>query len=80
MQVFQISLAAARINARMTQKQAADKLGVSNKTLNNWETGKSMPKADAINKICEVYGIDYDNLIFLPSGSVKPNRNQGGPI
>lgn len=70
MQVFQISLAAARVNARLTQKQAAKMLCVSNKTLNNWETGRSMPKADAIKKICEVYGVDYDNLIFLPSGSV----------
>lgn len=70
MQVFQISLAAARVNAKLTQKQAAEELGVSNKTLNSWETGRSMPKADAIKRICEVYGVSYDNLIFLPCDSV----------
>jgi transcriptional regulator with XRE-family HTH domain len=70
MERFQISLAAARVNAKLTQKQAAEKLNVSNKTLNNWEAGRSMPKADAVAKMCEVYGVSYDNLNFLPSDSL----------
>ena len=50
-----ITLKAARINAELTQKEAAKRLGVSNKTVCNWEKGKTFPDADMINSICELY-------------------------
>jgi len=64
-----ITLAAARVNVRLSQKEAATKLNVSNKTLCNWENGKSFPKPEQINAICALYGVQYDDLIFLPSKS-----------
>ena len=64
---IKISLASARVNAGLTQKEAAETLGVSNKTLCSWENGKSFPDALQIEKICELYGVPYDNIIFLPS-------------
>lgn len=60
-----ITLKAARVNSGITQKEAAAILKVSNKTLSNWENGISMPKANKIDSICELYGIAYDNLIFF---------------
>lgn len=60
-----ITLSAARVNAGLTQKEAAHLLGVSNKTLWLWENGKSTPRADKIDAICALYSISYDNLIFL---------------
>lgn len=60
-----ISLKAARVNAGYTQKQAAKKLNVSNKTLNNWENGKMIPKADKIEPICTLYCMSYDDIIFF---------------
>jgi transcriptional regulator with XRE-family HTH domain len=65
--MFQITLKAARVNAGLTQKQAATALGVSNCTLLNWEKGISMPKANHIDAICDLYKVTYDMLIFLPS-------------
>lgn len=65
--VIRITLKAARINKNLSQKKAADALGVSNKTLWSWENGLSVPKADKIDAICELYEVPYDNLIFLPS-------------
>ena len=62
---FRITLAAARVNAGLTQKQAANKLKISNKTLANWENGKAIPKADKIDAICKLYCIAYDNIIFF---------------
>lgn len=59
-----MSLKAARVNAGYTQKEAAKRLGVYYKTLANWENGTSLPNVDAINKICELYNVTYDNLIF----------------
>lgn len=66
-----ISLRAARVNAGYSQKEAADRLGVSNKTLGNWEKGVTFPPADKIPMICALYGVSYDNLNFLPSDSLK---------
>ena len=60
-----ITLKAARVNAGLSQEEAAKKLEISKKTLCNWENGSSMPRADKIDRICALYGIPYDNLIFL---------------
>lgn len=65
-----ISLKAARVNSDMSQKEAATKLGVSNKTLCNWEKGKTIVPADKIPAICELYKMHYDNIIFLPKRSL----------
>ena len=42
--LFKVSLEAARVNAKYSQKEAAKLLGISNKTLCKWENGKSFPK------------------------------------
>lgn len=60
------TLKAARVNAGIPQKQAAKELKVSNKTLSNWENGKALPKADKIILICDLYRMDYNDIIFLP--------------
>lgn len=62
--MLKISLASARVNAKYTQKEAAVALGVSNCTLANWENGKTFPSEPAIRKLCELYGIHYDNIRF----------------
>ena len=61
----QISLRAARIDAGLTQKQAAEQIGVSNVALANWESGKTSPLTKHFVKACEIYGFDT-NDIFLP--------------
>lgn len=61
-----MTLKAARVNKGYTQKQAAELIGVTEDTVGNWERGKSYPDALHIRKIQEVYGVRYDNLIFLP--------------
>lgn len=62
---LKITLASARVNAGLTQWQASIKLGISKRTLSNWERGITMPPANKIDAICELYGVSYDNLIFL---------------
>lgn len=71
MSVVKITIKAARYNCGLSQKDAAKRLGISNKTLGNWENGISYPPADMIPKICELYGMSYDNLNFLPANSLK---------
>jgi transcriptional regulator with XRE-family HTH domain len=69
--VVKISIRAARVNAGFSQKEAADLLGVSNKTLSNWEKGITFPSAEKIPTLCELYGVPYDLLNFLPCDSLK---------
>ena len=71
--MLKISLKAARVNAGFAQKEAASRIGVSPKTLGNWENGITFPPVDKIPIICELYGVSYDSLYFLPSGSLKAN-------
>ena len=60
-----ISLAAARVNAKLTQKELAKMLGVSNITIVNWEKGHTEPSINQLKKISQISGIPLD-LIFVP--------------
>ena len=71
--MVKISIRAARVNVGLSQKEAADRLGVSSKTLGSWEKGVTFPPADKIPAICELYGVPYDQLNFLPNDSLKAN-------
>ena len=61
-----ISMRAARINAELTQAQAAKCVGVSIKTLQMWERYETSPNAKYIDKICDAYGRSYDGIAFIP--------------
>ena len=65
-----ISLKAARVNSGLSQKEAANLLGVSNKTLHQWENGVSFPSVKHINLLCELYKVKYDDLNFLQNDSL----------
>lgn len=68
MEQIQISLAAARVNAKMTQEDVAKALKVSKTTVVNWENGKVKPSAATLFMLSDVYDIPVDN-IFLPEES-----------
>lgn len=70
---MRITIKAARVNKGISQKDAAKSLGVSNKTLSSWENGETFPNQKYIEPICELYGVPYDNLIFLTKDSLKAN-------
>lgn len=72
--MLKITLEAARVNAGLSQKAAAQKLNISNTTLGKWEKGESFPTADKISEICDLYGIHYDHINFLPNRSLKADE------
>ena len=67
-EVIQISLAAARVNAKLTQEDAAKRLKIGKRTLINWEKGTSIPSFSDVNMLSQIYKIPVDN-IFLPTKS-----------
>lgn len=62
----QISLAAARVNADLTQQELAEKLGVTRKSIQNWELGKKRIKKANFIAFCTVTGFNPED-IFLPN-------------
>ena len=68
MEQIQISLAAARVNAKLTQREVAEKMGISVNTLVNWELGRYEPTVSQARQLSDIYGIPLDN-IFLPMKS-----------
>lgn len=63
---MRVNLKAARVNAGLTQVEAAKKIGVSPDVISNWERFISFPDVLQLPKIEEVYRVKYDDLIFLP--------------
>jgi len=61
-----VTLKVARIIKGYTQTEAANLLSISPKTLLNYEKGKTFPPQPIIVRIENLYGISYDNIIFLP--------------
>lgn len=53
----------ARMNANMTQEQAAEQINVSRQTISNWENGKSLPDVINLIKISDVYQMSLDTLL-----------------
>ena len=49
---FGETIRSARKSLGLTQRQLADRLGVSNTSVSNWEKGLSRPDADMIQKLC----------------------------
>lgn len=64
MSKLQISLAAARVNAEMTQTEAAKAMSVSKNTLVNWEKGTSKPSITQAKELAEIYKIPLDYIFF----------------
>lgn len=64
--VFQISLAAARVNAGLKQMEAAKELGITEKTLGGYERGQTAIPGHVLQKAAKLYDIPSD-LIRLPN-------------
>lgn len=47
----------------MTQEQLAERLGVSNKTISKWETGKCMPDYAVVKSLCEELKVSVSELM-----------------
>ena len=59
-----ITLKAARVNADLSQQEAAKRLGISKATLHNYEAGNTVPDILMSRKIEDVYGFPIDYIFF----------------
>ena len=67
---MKLSLKALRVNANLTQADAAKKLNVSKATIMNWENYNTSPTAAQLIKLCDIYDCEMSD-IFLPDELAK---------
>lgn len=65
-------IAEKRKNQKMTQAQLAEKLGVTDRAVSKWETGKSLPDASIMLELCALLDITVNDLL---SGEVVSVEN-----
>lgn len=63
-----------RKEKNLTQEQLAEKLGVSNKTVSKWETGKCMPDYSVVKSLCEELEISVAELMDGEAAEEKSVR------
>ena len=62
-------LSACRVQNGYTQKEVSDLIGVSEKTLVSWESGKTSPNMEKAQKLSELYGIPLAYIDFTKTGN-----------
>ena len=61
-----------REGRNMTQTELAEQIGVSNKAVSKWETGKGLPDLSLIQPLAQALGV---SVIELMNGEPVANRN-----
>lgn len=56
-------IAALRKEKGLSQKELAEKLGVTNKAISRWETGRGYPDIESIPALCRELGISVQELL-----------------
>ncbi|MBQ4032119.1 MAG: helix-turn-helix domain-containing protein [Bacilli bacterium] len=56
-------IAECRKNKKMTQSELAEKLGVTDKSIGNWENGRNMPDLSLFKPLCDELGITINDLM-----------------
>lgn len=52
-----------RKTKKMTQSELAEKLGVTDKSVSNWENGRNMPDLSLFKPLCDILEISINDLI-----------------
>lgn len=66
-----------RIRINLTQKQLAEILCISEKTVSKWETGRGMPDAGIPDSIANALSISVSELF---SGDIAVNKNRNSNL
>lgn len=67
---MKLTLKAARVNKNLTLEEAAKLIETTPQTLSSWENGITFPRVNKLPHIEKVYGLKYNEIIFL-------NNNHG---
>ena len=68
-------IAECRKKANLTQKQLAEKLGITDKAVSKWERGVAMPDTSIMLELCNILGISVNELLSGEKINME-NNNQ----
>ena len=64
-----------RLEQGMTQRQLADRLNLSDKTVSKWERGQGCPDVTLLGELSEILGVELTRML---AGDLAPNEMDGG--
>ena len=53
-----------RKEMKLTQKELADQVGVTQQCVSDWENGKIEPTISYVAKMAKIFKVTIDNLVF----------------
>lgn len=62
-----------------TQRELAEKLGITDKAVSKWETGKSMPDLSLLAPLCDLLEITLNELLsgeYISEENLKEKSNE----
>lgn len=62
------NLKLARMRAGYTQKEVAERLGISESLVAKWETGRSRPRGDKLSALAELLAARPEELVDANAG------------
>lgn len=65
-------IAGLRSEQNLTQRDVAEKLGISPKTVSKWETGRGFPDISLISDLSKIFSVDISKLLEGELPLVKP--------
>lgn len=72
-----------RCKSSLSQAELAGKLGVTNKAVSKWETGKSKPTTNTLRKMAVLFGVSIEELLNFREGEKQMQITKivitGGP-
>ena len=68
-------IAECRKKVNLTQMQLAEKLGITDRAVSKWETGKSLPDSSVMLELCDILKITVNELLSGEKISME-NSNQ----
>lgn len=64
-----------RKEKNMTQKELADSLFVSAKTISKWECGQGCPDISLLHRLAQIFNVDVERILL---GDLSPSDPDGG--
>lgn len=68
-----------RKEKKLTQNQLAEKLGITDKAVSKWETGKSMPDISLLIPLCEILDITLNEMFageYISEDKIKEKTDE----
>ena len=66
-------IADCRKSKKLTQAQLAEKLGITDRAISKWETGRALPDSSIMLELCTILGISVNDLLSGEKISMENN-------